>query len=153
MINITYQVKPLVSFNAVKTAAIYPNPTVFMGGLDKKTLDAPPINNMGETVFGSGDAIRQNAVEIQAIASKSEMLVMVGGKPKMLPVRLPSGGHVAVLDWLNVTVGLETFDPDYSAKYLQAKQESAEEFFIHDTVQDMAAYPHKCPVPARLSRQ
>lgn len=95
---------------------------------------------MGETVEPMQNTIRHNADEIEAIASKSEMLIMVDGKPKIIPVRLPVGGHVAVLDWLNVTVGLETFEPDYSRKFLEAKQTDSDEFLIDDMVQDISAY-------------
>lgn len=136
----SFTLNPFVSFNALKTSAIYPNPTVYMGGLSKNTAISPPINNMGETVDGLQNALRHRADEIDAIASKSEMIIMVGGKPKALPVRLPAGGQVAVLDWLNVTCGLESFDPDYSRKFLEAKQTDSEEFLIHDMVHDISVH-------------
>lgn len=124
-----------------KTPVFHPNPTALLGGLSKNAADAPPINNMGETGSEMAATLRRNADEIDAIATKSEMLIRTAdGKVKTLPVRIPASGHVAVLDWLNVTLGLETFDPDYSRKFLESKQDGTEEHFVHDTVSEIAPY-------------
>ena len=65
--------------------------------------DCPPVNNMGETLGGCSEKARDLA-KLQNVE-----LVMSDGQVKILPTRIPTVGHCAVIDWINLTVHEDTF--------------------------------------------
>jgi phage replication initiation protein len=69
----------------------------------KHGVDCPPFNNMGET---SG-LCPEKSHDIAMM--RNVELVMSDGQVKIIPTRIPTENHCAVIDWVNLTVHQDTF--------------------------------------------
>jgi phage replication initiation protein len=90
-----------------------PNPTVLSGGLKNKPLSTP-INKMGVTKF---DTQPQDAdlpiFQHSLYTIPRTHMILTNDGVKHVEYRMPAENEIAVIDWVNFTIGIETMGDKY----------------------------------------
>lgn len=90
-----------------------PNPTVLSGGLKNKPL-LTPINKMGVTKF---DTQPQDAdlpiFQHSLYTIPRTHMILTNDGVKHVEYRMPAENEIAVIDWVNFTIGIETMGDKY----------------------------------------
>lgn len=93
-----------------------PIPTVEQGGL-KKSVVVSPINKMGVKTSESMHSHMQDRdlpfQENSLYAIPYQKMVMTSKGVKPVECRLPADNEIAVIDWVNFTMGIETMGDQY----------------------------------------